>query len=100
VFHGNNQEFQQSTKEDQTIAEGCKRLIENSIVCWNYLYLSKMILEAKSVEERNNIIESVKNGSVLIWQHFNMQRDYDFSDDYLKDAIDFSIDDLLRLKVA
>jgi TnpA family transposase len=100
VFHGNNQEFQQSTKEDQMIAEGCKRLIENSIVCWNYLYLSKMIHEAKSIEERNNIIEAVKNGSVLAWQHFNMQGDYDFSDDYLKDAIEFSIDDLLQLKVA
>jgi len=100
VFHGNNQEFQQSTKEDQMIAEGCKRLIENSIICWSYLYLSQMIHEAKSVEERNNIIEAVKNGSVLAWQHFNMQGDYDFSDDYLKDAIEFSIEDLLQLKVA
>ena len=100
VFHGNNQEFQQSTKEDQMIAEGCKRLIENSIVCWNYLYLSKMLYEAKAVEDRNNIIESVKNGSVVTWQHINMLGDYDFSDDYLKDAIEFGIDDLIRLKVA
>jgi len=53
-----------------------------------------MIHKAKSV------VEAVKNGSVLVWQHFNMQGDYDFSDDYLKDAIDFSIEDLLRLKVA
>jgi hypothetical protein len=56
--------------------------------------------EAKSVEERNNIIEAVKNGSVLAWQHFNVQGDHDFSDDYLKDAIEFSIEDLLQLKVA
>jgi len=56
--------------------------------------------EAKSVRERNNIIEVGKNGSVLVWQHFNMQGDYDFSDDYLKDKIKFSIDDLLQLKVA
>jgi|GEM_PF-3251580 hypothetical protein len=59
-----------------------------------------MIHKAKSVEERNNIIEAVKNDSVLVWQHFNVQGDYDFSDDYLKDAIDFSIEYLLRLKVA
>ncbi len=59
-----------------------------------------MIHKAKSVEERNNIIEAVKNDSVLVWQHFNVQGDYDFSDDYLKDAIEFSIEDLLQLKVA
>ena len=32
VFHGNNQEFQFSTKEEQLIADGCKRLIENAII--------------------------------------------------------------------
>jgi len=37
VFYGNNQEFQQPTKEEQLIAEGCKRLIENAVICWNYL---------------------------------------------------------------
>ncbi|MCP3874437.1 MAG: transposase, partial [Desulfobacteraceae bacterium] len=30
VFYGNNQEFQLSTKEEQLIADGCKRLIENA----------------------------------------------------------------------
>jgi TnpA family transposase len=41
VFHGNNQKFRQSSKEEQLIAEGCKRLIENAIIYWNYAYLSK-----------------------------------------------------------
>ena len=40
VFYGNNQEFQQATKEEQLVAEGSKRLIQNAIICWNYLYLS------------------------------------------------------------
>jgi TnpA family transposase len=43
VFYGNNQEFQQETKEEQIIAEGCKRLIENAIILWNYLYISKIL---------------------------------------------------------
>ncbi|MBF0290237.1 MAG: Tn3 family transposase, partial [SAR324 cluster bacterium] len=30
VFYGNNQEFQQATKDEQLIADGCKRLIENT----------------------------------------------------------------------
>jgi TnpA family transposase len=100
VFHGNNQEFQQTTKEDQMIAESCKRLIENSVICWNYLYLSQLIHNAKSEEDRQAIIRAVKNGSVVIWHHVNMQGDYDFSDEYIKDAIEFGIDDLINLRVA
>lgn len=37
---GNPREFTQGDKEDQEIAESCNRLIKNSIICWNYLYLS------------------------------------------------------------
>ncbi len=40
VSYGHNQEFIQSEKEDQEIAEGCRRLIKNAIVGWNYLYLA------------------------------------------------------------
>ena len=39
ISFGHNQEFIQSEKESQEIAEGCRRLIKNAIVCWNYLYL-------------------------------------------------------------
>jgi hypothetical protein len=28
-------------KEDQEMAEACKRFIKNTIICWNYLYLSQ-----------------------------------------------------------
>ena len=40
VSVGNPREFLQAEKEDQEMAEACKRLIKNCIVCWNYLYLS------------------------------------------------------------
>ena len=30
------QEFLQADKEDQEMAEAYKRLIKNSIICWNY----------------------------------------------------------------
>ena len=99
VFHGNNREFQQGTKEEQMVAEGCKRLIENAIICWNYLYLSQLIFDAKKPEDRQRIIESIKNGSVVAWQHVNMQGEYNFSDEYLKEALEFSIDDLLGLHI-
>ena len=35
VAVGNPCEFTQTGKEEQEIAEGCNRLIRNSIICWN-----------------------------------------------------------------
>ncbi len=43
IAFGHNQEFVQGEKEDQEIAEGCRRLIKNAIICWNYLYLSRIL---------------------------------------------------------
>ena len=47
VFYGNNQEFSQETKDEQLVAEGCKRLIANAIILWNYLYLSEVITKVQ-----------------------------------------------------
>lgn len=99
VFHGNNREFRQGTKEEQMTADGCKRLIENSVICWNYLYLSQLIFNAETKEEKKHIIDIIKNGSVVTWQHINMQGEYNFSDEYLTDALEFSIDDLVGLQI-
>ena len=35
VAIGNPRKFTQTEKEEQEIAEACKRLIKNSIICWN-----------------------------------------------------------------
>jgi len=99
VFHGNNQEFQLSTKEEQLIADGCKRLIENSIICWNYLYLSKLINDAESHNQRTNLINTIKNGSVVVWRHINLQGEYDFSEEVLKNLIEFPFPEMLELQV-
>ena len=40
---GNPREFTQAEKEEQEIAEACNRLIKNSIICWNYLYLAALL---------------------------------------------------------
>jgi hypothetical protein len=34
------------------MAEGCRRLIKNAIICWNYLYLTQKIAEADSEAHR------------------------------------------------
>jgi TnpA family transposase len=100
VFYGNNQEFQQSTKDEQLIADGCKRLIENAIICWNYLYLSQKVIDTKTEKEKQNLLEAIKSGSVVAWQHVNLQGEYDFSEEILKNSIKFQLPELMELKIA
>ena len=52
VSVGNPREFLQAEKEDQEMAEACKRLIKNCIICWNYLYLSQKLEEIEDAATR------------------------------------------------
>ncbi|NRA86466.1 MAG: Tn3 family transposase [Rhizobiales bacterium] len=91
ISFGNNQEFKQDTKEEQIIAEGCSRIIKNSIICWNYLYLRKQIENEDNPEKKQEIMDAIKNGSVVTWQHINLHGEYDFSDGKLLDSIGLSL---------
>ena len=105
VSFGNNQEFPYGEKEEQEVADNCRRLIKNVIICWNYLYLSQKIVETKDPIKRNLIIESIRNGSIATWQHLNLHGEYDFSEENLLDSIGFltprilTLDDLDLLEV-
>jgi TnpA family transposase len=87
VSFGHNQEFIQSEKEDQEIAEGCRRLIKNAIVCWNYLYLSRELAAEKNEKRRAELIEAIRHGSAVTWQHFNLHGEFDFSDERMVDSM-------------
>ena len=99
VFYGNNQEFQQETKEEQLIAEGCKRLIANAIILWNYLYLSQKYADTQSEEERSVLAAKMKQGSIITWQHINMQGEFDFSDENVNKTYPFSFPKILDVQV-
>lgn len=98
ISFARNQELNYATKDEQLIAEGCKRLIANAIVCWNYLYMSTELCRAQSSMEKQNIINAVKHGSMISWQHINFQGEYDFSEENLKDAIDFDLEEIRSLE--
>jgi hypothetical protein len=87
VSVGNPREFLQAEKEDQEMAEACKRLIKNCIICWNYLYLSQKLEEIKDTASREAFLDAVAHGSVVAWQHLNLLGEYDFSDEKLRDSI-------------
>ena len=52
VAVGSPREFLQAEKEDQEIAEACNRLIRNSIVCWNYLYLEHKLATLRDAGQK------------------------------------------------
>ena len=91
VSFGHNQEFIQSEKEDQEIAEACRRLIKNAAVCWNYLYLSQELASEKNEERRAELIEAIRNGSVATWKHFNLHGEFDFSDERMVDSMGLAV---------
>ena len=87
ISYGHNREFVQSEKEAQEIAEACRRLIKNAIVCWNYLYLSRELEKQPDEARRAELIEAVRNGSALTWRHFNLHGEFDFSDEKMADSV-------------
>ena len=84
---GNDHAFAQGEKEDQDIAEGCRRLIKNTLICWNYLYLAKELGKDNNEERKKELMEAIRNDSVMRWSHFNLQGEYDFSDEKMVDSI-------------
>jgi TnpA family transposase len=86
VSIGNPREFIQVEKQEQEIAEGCRRIIKNSIICWNYLYLSNNFEKNDLPEIREAILKAIAGGSVISWQHINLLGEYDFSEERLQDS--------------
>jgi TnpA family transposase len=99
ISQAHAQEFTQGEKEEQQLAEGCRRLINNAIICWNYLYLSQQILEAETEEQKAELISAIKNGSVVSWRHINLHGEYDFSDEKLQDSVGLDLTKIVGLKL-
>ena len=64
VAFANNQEFSEGEKELQNVAADCRRLIENSIICWNYLYLTHKLTKADK-DEKDELLRAIKEGSII-----------------------------------
>jgi TnpA family transposase len=87
VSFGHNHEFVQSEKEDQEIAESCRRLIKNVIICWNYLFLTRASEQETDPVRKAELIEAIRNGSVATWRHFNLHGEFDFSEEKMTDSV-------------
>jgi len=97
VFYANNHEFFFETKEEQQIADGCRRLIQNAIVLWNYLYLSQLLIDEPNNKKAH--LSLIKNGCIVCWEHINMSGEYDFNLPK-NDMPTFNMKKIMDLKVA
>ncbi len=84
-------DYTEADKEDQSITETCKRLIKNCLICWNYIYLSQRLLDAKNKKEKRFLISRIKETSVVSWEHFQLQGKFDLSDRILIDSKNFDL---------
>ena len=87
VSFGNNHEFMHGEKLQQQIAEGCKRLIKNAIICWNYVYATQLIAREQDPERREQLLELMRRGSMATLKHLNLHGEYDFSDQKMEDSV-------------
>lgn len=77
VFFGGNQVFAVATKEEQEKIIDARRLIQNAIVLWNYLYLSELLSRQKDQQELGALLDAVRHGTAIVWHHVNLQGEYD-----------------------
>ena len=94
VFYGQNGQIPYAGKEEQQLANACKRLVQNTIVYWNCLYLNQYLFQALAAE-RQAVANTIAASSPVSWQHLNLHGEFDFSDDALKDSLHFDIEALL-----
>jgi TnpA family transposase len=96
VFYANDGEFKQASRDEQEIITACKVLIQNSIVLWNYLYLSQLLVNCIDQKEREDMVSLIRNGSVITWRHINLHGEFDFRRNAANDAL-FDIEKILLL---
>jgi hypothetical protein len=99
IGFGNNQELIGEDIEAIEIGELSRRLIKNSIICWNYLYLTKRVLGEKNKARRHVMLRDVSLSSILHWQHLNFLGEYDFSKKKRKDSVGLQGTSLLKTNI-
>ncbi len=87
IFFANGGRMIFLTRREQRLAEACKRLIKNAIVCWNYLYLTRRLQHAQE-QERQELLASIDAHSTQAWRHVYFNGYYDYSDEKLADTFE------------
>ena len=75
-----------------------KQLIINNISCFNYILLTKRLVDA-TPGERKEFIDTIPFSAAFAWEHINLHGEYDFGEDVLKDALTIDLEKLLSFEI-
>jgi TnpA family transposase len=89
--------IQFATKEELLIMARSKQLIINSIVCYNYLYQTKKMIDA-SPQERKEVQQALSHSAAFAYRHVNFQGEYDFSDDVIQNSLKVDLQNILTIE--
>jgi TnpA family transposase len=87
IGYGNGGKIIYANKEELLIMEASRRLLENVVICWNYLYLTRTIVKANPAE-RKEILKLIPDISPVAWEHFNFQGEFDFDESLPRDTLE------------
>lgn len=73
------------------MAETCKRLLMQAIICWNYLRLSQHLAWLLP-EQQAATLATLSPSAALSYHHLNLHGEYDFSDEPLPAEAPFDMD--------
>ena len=99
ISFANDHEIIQIDKTDQEIAVVCKTIIQNIIILWNYIELTKIIMRS-DLDRQKAILDNITKSSVIMWKHVNMLGTYDFSNFKSKYNGRIEIDNIINFKAA
>lgn len=95
---GDEGAIQFCTKEELEVMALSKQLIINNISCFNYILLTKRLMEAPS-QEQTELLTTIPFSAAFAWEHINLHGEYDFGEDVLKDALAIDLDTMLRFNI-
>ncbi|MFC3193249.1 Tn3 family transposase [Marinicella sediminis] len=98
VFHARKGKLYVGTPDEMQKVVGCTTLIKNLIICWNYLFLSDYYSKLNSKEDKEMVIESIRKGSVIAWDHINMIGQFDF-DQAVPGSFTTTVREMMKLKI-
>jgi len=93
------EEVTEAYRDDQEISAMCKTIIQNIIILWNYIELTKIIMRSDN-DDREAILENIINASILTWQHVNLHGTYDFSNLSAANDQDYPLNEVINFKAA
>ncbi|RZI47404.1 Tn3 family transposase [Rickettsiales endosymbiont of Peranema trichophorum] len=94
------EEIKEGYREEQEVSGMCKTLIQNIIILWNYIELTKIIMRSDR-DGREELLSNITNGSILSWRHVNLHGTYDFSNlGGTNNEKDYSFSEVVNFKVA